>query len=255
MALDPEPERSQKAIASTLDFYRDAIGWLADRHATWGIDTPPGIDSEDREPAVWKVAGDVIAQATALVDQLEDGYTQQTLPLIRSIHEGSRLVAVLANPEEDAILRSWLANKEIKQSELRKAQEREAKRVAAEMREAGIDPGNIENVAELSRTIYGRLSKGPHHYRQVVDEAVDFEARTMVYGPDPRIHRRVDYLAAVGPILQEVLLLVGDALSFLYGPNSGFYVEQLRPMAKRMEEVVETFDQLYVTGVIGRPPS
>ena len=62
----------------------------------------------------------------------------------------------------------------------------------------------------------------------------------MIYGPDPRESERLAYAAFAGTLVQEVLIIGGDALSYLWGPT--FYPDHLKPMLSRFEEVLTALD-------------
>ena len=62
----------------------------------------------------------------------------------------------------------------------------------------------------------------------------------MIYGPDPRTARRLEFVVFTGTLIQEVLLKVGDALYVLWGP--GFYDDHLRPMLERFQEMLDALD-------------
>jgi hypothetical protein len=77
----------------------------------------------------------------------------------------------------------------------------------------------------------------------VVDESVDSEARKMTYGTDPDPARRLEFTIFAGALIHELLLKVGDALCALWG-RPDFFVDHLRPMLRRFEEMVETLEIL-----------
>jgi hypothetical protein len=176
--------------------------------------------------------------ARALVDLLDGGYTTQTFPMMRSIHESNRLLSAVADVEEEEIAERWIADKEVKQSEAREAEQRQADRIAEQMKAAGVElPPEVQ---QPTRMVYRGLSKAAHHQRSVVDEAIDFDARAMIYGPDPRTARRVEFVIFAGTLIQEVLLKVGDALCVLWGP--GFHDGHLRPMLERFQEMLDVLE-------------
>jgi hypothetical protein len=53
---------------------------------------------------------------------------------------------------------------------------------------------------------------------------------------DPRIGKRLQYVVSAAGLIEEVLLLVGDALSCLWGP--AFYQDHLVPMLRRYEAML-----------------
>jgi hypothetical protein len=50
--------------------------------------------------AIWKLGGESLAHCRALLDMLRDGYTGQTWPTMRAIHESNRLLGAVVDPEE-----------------------------------------------------------------------------------------------------------------------------------------------------------
>jgi hypothetical protein len=241
-------DRDRALVESTLGFYRQTLDWLADRHATLGHRSTHDLNADERWNAVWKLSGQALAHTYALLDLLRAGYTGQTWALMRSIHEVDRLLVAVCNPDEERIPRRWLADQKVTQAEARASEQSEAQTIAAQMREAGVEPVT-EDVAQFSQQIYAGMSKAAHHRRSIVDEAIDSERRTMIYGPDPRWDRRVAYTVYAGALVQEVTLLVGGAMGQLYGP--GFYAEQLAPMLRQLETVLEMVDFIDVAGHMG----
>ena len=84
------------------------------------------------------------------------------------------------------------------------------------------------------------MSRAAHHRRAIVDETVDPSARAMTYGTDPSGTRRLAFTTYAGALLHEALLLVGGALSLMWG--QGFYAGHLKPMLARMEETLAALD-------------
>ena len=145
----------------------------------------------------------------------------------------------VTDPEEERIARRWLADQQVQQSEARDAEQRQVARIAQEMRDAGVE-AITEDVKQFTGQIYRGMSRAAHHQRSVVHEAVDHDARTFIYGADPRESQRWAYAIFAGALIQEVLTLVGDALSVLYGPP--FYADQLAPMMRRFQEMMDALD-------------
>ena len=167
---------------------------------------------------------------------------------MRSIHEANRLLSAVCDSQEEEIVRRWLANKEVKQGDARAAEQRQASRLAHQLRAKGIEP-EYEKVEQLSREIYRGMSKAAHHQRSVVDEAVDPKDRTMIYGADPSTNRQLAYTVYAGALVHEVSLLVGDALCVLWGP--GFYRDHLVPLLRRFEEALAALDVVAFARRIG----
>ena len=234
-----DESRDARVTRETLAFYRQTLEWLAHHHEAFASGTEHDLTASERHNAVWKLSGQAIAYAFALVELLERGYTGQTWALMRAVHEVDRLLAAANAEGEERIVRRWLANQEVQQREAREAEQRQATRVSEQMVAAGLEPLKVD-VGELSRTIYRGMSAAAHHQRAIVDEAIDYESRTMIYGPDPRQDQRLAYTAFAGALIQEVLLIAGDALSYLFGPP--FYEEHLVPILRRFEETLDALD-------------
>lgn len=238
MSSEPEPVSSD-AIRDTLVFYRQTLEWLIAHHARFAAVSKHDLSADERANAMWKLSGESLSHAMALVALLELGYTAQAWPAMRAVHEANRLLIAVSDPEEERITGRWLADKEVKQAEARAAEQRQVQRIAEQMREAGVEPID-ENVDQATRGIYKGMSRAAHHQRSVVDESVDHDARTFVYGPDPREDNRLAYTIYAGALIHEVLLIVGDSLGAMWGP--AFYSEHLAPMLGRMEQTLKALD-------------
>lgn len=233
-------ERDKKTAEAALQFFGETLDWLEGHHARYAEVTTHDLDADERGNATWKLSGESLAHSRTLLSMLRDGYTAQTWPTMRAIHESNRLLGAVVDPEEERIAERWLADQEVKQHEAREAEEREAERIAEQMKEAGLEP-MVVDVAGLARTIYSGMSKAAHHRRAVVDESVDAEARAFTYGTDPDPARRLEFVIFAGALVQEVLLKVGDALCALWG-RPDFFLEHLEPMLQRFEEMVEALE-------------
>lgn len=227
-------------IASTLRFYRESLEWLASHHAQFAENTVHDLAAAERANAIWKLSGESIAHATALVALLEQGFTGQSWPAMRAVHESDRLLVAVTDEAEERIPRRWLADQQVNQREARAAEQRAVARIAEDMRAAGVEP-HSDNVETFSQQIYRGMSRAAHHQRSVVDESVDHEARTFVYGPDPSLERRLAYVIFAGALVREVLLHAGEALNVLWGPPR-FYFEHLVPMLQRFDLTLEALD-------------
>ena len=236
-------ERDQNATAEALKFYGETLSWLEQHHADFGRTAIDDLGAPERVNAIWKLSGQSLALARALIALLQDGYTNQTWPIMRAIHEADRLLGAVADLEEEGTVGRWLEDKEVKPRETRAAEQRQADRLSEQMEAVGLEP-LAADVEQLLATVYGGMSKAAHLRRSVVDESVDDEARTMVYGPDPDPSLRFEFAIFAGALIEEVLLKVGDALCVLYGP--GFYREHLTPVLRRFRQVLEALDVIEV---------
>jgi hypothetical protein len=227
-------------IADTLRFYRETLEWLAFHHTQFVESTTHDLAAAERVNAVWKLSGESIAHAIALVNLLEQGFTGQSWPAMRAVHEAVRLLVAVTDEQEERIPRRWLADHQVKQQEARAAEQRAARRIAEEMRAAGVEPVS-DDVEAFTQQIYRAMSRAAHHQRSIVDEAIDHEARTFIYGRDPRPDRRLAYIVFAGALIRDVLLHAGEAINVLWGPPT-FYVKHLVPMLERFDRTLQALD-------------
>jgi hypothetical protein len=127
--LDPREGERSRVVAE-----RDGRPEVTRRFVAFRHERPTSHDlaANERVGAIWKLSGESIAHALALVDLLERGYTGRTWPAMRAIHEADRLLVAVTDPDEERIV--WWS------SEARGAEQRQAERVAEQMRKAGIEP-------------------------------------------------------------------------------------------------------------------
>jgi hypothetical protein len=246
-----EPHDPADTIASTLRFYRETLEWLEAHHMQFAEKTTHDLAAAERANAIWKLSGESIAHATALVALLEQGFTGQAWPAMRAVHEATRLLIAVTDGYEERIPRRWLADQQVKQAEARAAEQREVARIAKEMRATGVEPVS-DDVETFSQQIYRGMSRAAHHQRSVVDESVDHAERTFVHGPDPRPERRLAYTIFAGALVREVVLHAGEGLNVLWGPLT-FYFEHLVPMLQRVDltlRAVDAYDFVRRTGLI-----
>lgn len=233
-------ELDTKAADAALLFFDQTLDWLEGHHSHYAEVTTHDLDAAERVNAIWKLSGESLAHSRTLLDMLGDGYTAQTWPVMRAIHESNRLLGAVIDLDEERIVERWLADQEVKQRDAREAEERQAKRIAQQMKEGGLEPSAVD-IADLARTIYAGMSKAAHHRRSVVDESVDAKARTFTYRTDPDSSRRLEFVIFAGTMVHEVLLTVGDALCALWG-RPGFFLEHLQPMLRRFEDMIEALE-------------
>lgn len=245
--VSEEPDR--KAAEAALQFFGQTLDWLEGHHHSYAEVTTHDLDAEERVNAIWKLSGESLAHSRALLDMLGDGYTAQTWPAMRAIHESNRLLGAVIDLDEERIVKRWLADKEMKQREVREAEERQVKRIAQQMEEAGLEPPAVD-IAGLTRTIYSGMSRAAHRRRSVVDESVNAEARTFTYRSDPDPARRLEFVIFAGTMVHEVLMKVGDALCALWG-RPKFFLEHLQPMLRRFEETMEALEVIETAKRLG----
>src|SRR5436190_1081842 len=103
------------ALDETLAFFKGTLDWLIHHHGTFATSTSHDLAAPERANAVWKLSGESISLAVVLVDMLGRGYTAQTWPTMRAIHEANRLLSAVTDVHEERICRRWLSSQEVKQ--------------------------------------------------------------------------------------------------------------------------------------------
>src|SRR4051794_22519763 len=114
-----------EVVQQTIAFYRQTLEWLIHHHERFASRTDHDLVEDKRHNAVWKLSGQAIADAMALVELLDRGYTGQTWALMRAVHEVDRLLIAVTDENEERIVRRWLANQEVKQRDARAAEQRQ----------------------------------------------------------------------------------------------------------------------------------
>lgn len=204
-----------------IDFLVETHQWIADQ---FGFE----LDGESRAAAIWAMSGRCLGIARLMLDGIAAGYTAELLHLARAEHEASRLAEIFGTEEGAELLRKWLAdegNEWVRPSEVRKADEAYEQRLAAAMREAGLE--EIPSTTEQSKFLYGEHSQAAHHRRRWTLDAVTTALRTMIIGPTDDWLRRAGTAAAMLGVVEECVISVGGCLSgFL---PDGWYAEKVKP--------------------------
>ncbi len=115
-------------------------------------------------------------------------------------------------------------------------QHRKQELALARMAEAGIEPEGGD-IVELGRQIYSTLSEGSHHQRSVMAESIAPAMRRFAYGPHPDARNRASQVDYSGELLEEVILIVGDAFADILGRD--FYIQRVRPLQDSLARVRE----------------
>src|SRR4051812_11848535 len=107
--------RSKVVLDEQIAFYRENIKWLIAHHADFAQKAKLDLATDERANAIWKLSGQALSHATALIELLDLGYTTQTWPAMRAIHEVDRLLIAVCDPEEERIARRWSSGQEVAQ--------------------------------------------------------------------------------------------------------------------------------------------
>lgn len=217
--------RLQQPIAAHVTARRIALDALATAHQALADGCDLDLTGSTRPAAVWQMAGRCLGIARALSCLVEQGFTAEVLHLGRALHEATRLLSALGDPEEDALLRKWLAGEYVSPGAVRAAEERYEQRLAAAM--AAESRSELPRTGPVTKKIYTKMSEAGHHQRSAVEGDVAPLLRTMVRGPDPTWERRAAAAFVALSVVGEAIDSVGDALALFHG--RAWYDEHVRP--------------------------
>jgi hypothetical protein len=219
--FEPRIDAQVAAHRMAIDFLVETHQWLADEFDF-------ALDGETRPAAIWAMSGRCLGIARLMLDGIALGYTAELLHLARAEHEASRLAEIFGTEEGTDLLRKWLADEGsewVRPSEVRKADEAYERRLAAALREAGLE--EIPSTTEQSKFLYGEHSQAAHHRRRWTLDAVTPALRTMIIGPTDNWLRRAGTAAAMLGVVEECVIAAGGCLSgFL---PDGWYAEKVKP--------------------------
>ena len=222
---------AQPSIDRHIETYQAAVDALIGMHRSLADDTDIEIGADTRWAAIWEMSGRCLAVSNVLLHDLRGGFASESIGTVRALHEATQLLSALAFHEEEDATRRWLAGEWIRPREAREVQGRKQALADERMQEAGVEPVGGD-VAQLGRDIYKILSEGSHHQRAAMGESIAPALRRFAYGPHPSVHTRASYVEFAGHLLEEVVLVVGDAFADIRGRD--FYVEQVRPLIDAM---------------------
>jgi hypothetical protein len=219
-ALDP-------TLEAVLDNCRIALKALADQHAVLADRSDMNLNGDNRWAARWRLAAAAIAYANALVDLTDGGYGDTALPMSRALYEALGVLGVVNDTAEQTVLDHWLEDREIQPKKVRAAAERQAKRIAEDAAEHGVEL-DVEDIRAQMEQIYRVLSDVSHARRSGLRGMVSVPLRRAIYRehPDPfaRAHAAVSTVLAV----EATILGVGDALAAFYG--GPYYAQVIKPI-------------------------
>ncbi len=221
VAADAERDAAALApnIAAHLTTLSMVLDTLAAHHQAVADQFDFDLMGNTRYAAAWQLAGRSIGLGQAVVALLRARFCAETLVLARALHECTRLLDALGDPEDgDELLRRWLEDDDkryVRPWEAREAERRAAERLRIKMETAGATP--IKGTVDLSRDLYHHLSWFGHNRRRAVQDFVSEPQRTMIRGPHPDTRVVAVYIAWGGQVIEEVLLSVGESLARFWG--------------------------------------
>jgi len=93
----------EQPIAAHVMARRIALDMLVATHQALADGCDLDLTGSTRPAAVWQMAGRCLGIAQALIYLVEQGFTAEVLYLGRALHEATRLLSALGDPEEDAL--------------------------------------------------------------------------------------------------------------------------------------------------------
>jgi hypothetical protein len=224
----------QPLLDAHIEVYAAAIEALIATHREIGDRTDLDLTGETRWAAMWLLAGRCLAISRVVLHDLRGGFTSEGIGSMRALHEAVQLLSAISfHLEEDAV-RRWLAGEWIPPREVREIQGRKQTLADERMRELGIEPEGGDLV-QLGRDLYGSLSESAHHQRGGFPESVAPALREFVYGPHPDATKRASHVEYGGHLLEEVVIVVGDAFADMLGRD--YFTQVVRPLQELMERV------------------
>ena len=160
----------------------------------------------------------------------------------RALHEACGiLMAFLANPAEEKLVRVWLDDKGkhgyVKQGAARAAQDRFEVELNEAMKAAGLPPLGSTN--DLKADLYDHMSRTAHNRRSSCVSSLWKDGREMAYGRAPSALRWASTVSWTSSMTIEVVNSVGDSLRAFYQGN--FFVEKMAPLIQSINAIRETF--------------
>jgi hypothetical protein len=224
----------QPLVERHIAVYQTAVDALIETHRALADETDLEMAAHTRWAAIWEMSGRCLAISNVLLHDLRGGFASEAIGTLRALHEASQLLSALSFHEEEELVRRWLAGDYIRPREAREVQGRKQALALERMQEAGVEPEGGD-VVELGRELYGLLSEGSHHQRSAMSESLSSPLRRFSYGPHPDARNRASQVEYSGHLLEEVIMIVGDAFADLLGRN--YYVNSVQPLIASLEQV------------------
>jgi hypothetical protein len=232
-------DANQRILAPLIDAhltaYAAALDELDGAHRLVADGTHLQLDAETRQAAMWLVTGRCIGLARASHELAATGYVFETVPVLRSLHEASRLLTLVTLRGEDDVVQRWLDGRHVPRGEIMAAINRQEEATRAEMIQAGIAPPSTTR-AYMERQ-YGGWSEVAHHRRRHMLTQVSVSARIMVTGPHPDWRARAMMVDHYGWELIGLVSGGGSALARLLGAS--WFHDRFQPTRSALYELKE----------------
>ena len=219
-----------------LTAYAAALDELEGAHRLIAEETDLQLDAKTRQAAMWLITGRCIGLAHASHELAAVGYFYETVPVLRSLHEASRLLNLVTFRGEDDIVRRWLLGRNVPRREIMAAIDRQEEAMRAEMIEQRIAPPTTTR-AQME-AIYGRWSEVAHNRRGHMLAQVAMPTRVMATGPHPDWRARATIVDVYGWELIGLVSGGGSALGRLLGMS--WFRDRFQPTRSALYELKES---------------
>lgn len=223
----------QPMIEAHLTGYAAALDELEWAHRRVADETALELDAATRQAGLWLITGRCIGLARAALHLGSAGYAADVAPVLRSLHEATRLLSAFALRGEERLVQRWLAGRNVSRGEVMAAAARQEEALAAEMLKEGVPPPG--RTGDFFDRLYGRLSEFAHHRRRHLLDQVSVPARFMAAGPHPDWRARAVTVDQMGWLIVELVSVGGSALSQLWGPD--WYHGRFQPTYRALLEL------------------
>jgi hypothetical protein len=221
-------------VAAHLLAYEAALEELGAFHAQIADSGDLDLDGESRQVAAWFASGRVIGLLNAAALLARTGFASEMVPILRTAHEAIQLLRAISMHRDTAILRDWLKGYHIKPARVRGAEDRNQKAIAAEMREAGVDPPG--RTKDFMDSMYQSLSEMAHVKRSRVLEIASVECRMMPVNGHPSATVRAFFVYLLGIHVLDAISAVGFGLGISLG---GEVVIRTQETLRQLNELVK----------------
>ena len=210
-----DPQASDRGASHGLPA---ALTELNKAHRRVADETDLELDAETRDAAMWLICGRCLGLANAACHLASGGYSSEVVPVLRSLHEATRLLAVFSLSGEDRLMVQWLRGKNVSRGDIMAANDRQEEAVRAEMADHGVAPGDGGS-RDYFEGQYGRWSEFAHHRRRHLLDQVSVPARMMPVGRHPDWRSRAALVDHLGWSVVELVSVGGSVLAQLWGPE------------------------------------
>lgn len=204
-------------IGAHLMAYDAARTELHDAHRYIAEQSDLKLEGRTREAGIWLLAGRCIGLAHASHMLASSWFVVEVIPVLRSLHEATRLLSVFGMPDAEDLVKRWLEDRNVSRGDTMAAHRRREERLRLEMLRSGeAIPGATVDYAEKQ---YGRWSEFAHNRRPHLLHQVAIPDRVMAVGPHPEWRARAVTVDHYGWYLIEFVSAGGFALASIGRPE------------------------------------